>query len=285
MKENVISLQEAVSALEGIDPVHRETGAHQSEADRWEQDPEHQRTIAFYRSHIQAHPDASVLDLGAGAGKVSIHLTLVANVASVIAYDMSLGAMRPLIESARQRIKKTPQLEKISFSFDGRPWSLPFDRECFDVIVCRYSMHHFADQPNTVQEMYRCLKPGGLLLYSDPAMPEHSRSTTQGLYMLREDNFHGYRTYHEMIDLLTDKGLLILGVRPYDYQRGTLDDYLKAADPALKEHLIRAWCSLDDKTKRELKWSGYREGPFITYSIVDIAAHKLDDQTDERSVR
>ncbi len=103
-------------------------------------------------------------------------------------------------------------------------------------------------------------------------MPQHSRDATHGLYLLRENNFYGYLTYHEIIDLVSGSGFEITTIRSYGYQRGTLEQYLGAADPPLKEHLVRAWCGLDERTKRELKWTGRREDPFITYPVVDVAS-------------
>ena len=276
MRKNNLSLNEAITSLNKPGTPLRETSSHQTESERWEKDPEHQKTIEFYSQYIKSYPEANVLDLGGGAGKVAIRIAHFDNVKFLIAYDISFIAMAPLIEGIKNRIQNEPQLKKIEFLCDKKPWELPFDNNSLDVIICRYSMHHFADQLGTIQEMMRCLCPGGLLLYSDPAMPEHSRDTTHGLYLLREDFFHGYRTYHEMIELVKSASFDILSIRPYDYQRGTLDGYLKAAEPSLKEHLIRAWCGLDEKTKKELKWTGKRDGPFITYPIIDIAAKKND---------
>jgi SAM-dependent methyltransferase len=263
MENQLLSWREALEALEQAKTPLRETASQQTESERWEKEPEHQKTIAFYTRYIEQYPEARVLDLGAGSGKVALRVALLDNVVSLIAHDMSAEAMMPLIEGVRHRIQKEPSLEKIRFSCDGQPWELPFNDNMFDVIICRYAMHHFADQPGTVHEIWRCLCSDGIFLYSDPAMPEHSRDTTHKLYRLREDFFHGYRTYHEMIDLVRDPGFEILAMRPYDYQRGTLDHYLRAAHPELKDDLIHAWCGLDEKTKRELKWSGKPDGPFI----------------------
>jgi SAM-dependent methyltransferase len=213
-----------------------------------------------------------VLDLGAGAGKVTTPIALMGNVASVTAYDLCLRAMKPLAEEINQNHHEYPELLRIAFCNEGYPESLPFDAEVFDVIVCRFAMHHFPDQLGAFKEIHRCLRSGGRLLYSDPAMPQHSRDTTHGLYLLRENNFYGYLTYHEIIDLVTGSGFEITAMRPYGYQRGTLEHYIEAADPILKDHLVRAWCGLDEQTKRELKWAGKREAPFITYPVVDVAA-------------
>lgn len=272
----VMSLGEALAILESTGGPHREMLGNIGESERWEKDPEHLRTIEFYSTHIERYPAARVLDVGAGSGKVTIRIAMLAGVSRVLAHDHAVAAMGPLILGVQERHGREPELSKVSFCCEGEPWAMPFDSESFDVVICRYAMHHLADQAGAVAEMRRCLCPGGLLLYSDPAMPRHSRDTTHGLYVVREETFFGYRTYHEMIDLVTERAFQVLGVRPYDYQRGTIDDYLKPADPSMRESLIRAWCGLDAATLAELKWSGRREGPFITYPIIDIAARKID---------
>lgn len=275
----LLEWQTAASMLEEAGHLSRdavrESGSQHSESERWEADPEHLRTVEFYRQCIGDRTNCHVLDLGAGAGKIAIRLAGFDNVTSIVAYDYSLAAMAPLVDGVRRRIPVEPVLSKIRFCNEGAPWHLPFETECFDVAVCRYAMHHFSDQAGAVAEMWRCLRTGGLLLYSDPAMPEHSKDTTQALYVLREENFHGYRTYHEMIDLVSSPGFQIISCRPYDYQRGTLAGYLQAADPALRPHLTRAWCNLDERTKKELRWPGHAEGKFITYPILDIAAQRI----------
>lgn len=250
----------------------RQIEAHKNEAKRWALDDQHQNTIDFYSLSIKNHPDACVLDLGAGAGKITIPIALMKTVESVTAYDEFLPAMEPIVEELLNYSEDLKLDSKIRFCNEGSPWALPFDAEVFDVVVCRFAMHHFADQPGTFKEIRRCLKQGGSLLYSDPAMPQHSRDTTHGLYVLREINFYGYLTYHEIIDLVVSSGFEIAAIRSYGYQRGMLEQYLESADPVLREHLARAWCSLDSRTKRELKWTGRKEDPFITYPIVDVAA-------------
>lgn len=138
----------------------------------------------------------------------------------------------------------------------------------------RYALHHFSRQADVIGDVRRCLKPRGVFLYSDPAMPEHSRAATHGLYLVREETFTGYRTYHELTDLFLGAAFEILSVRPYAGQRGTFADYLSETPAVLKEHLQRGWSGLDDQTKQELKWAGRTDGPFITYPVVDVAARR-----------
>jgi hypothetical protein len=77
-----------------------------------------------------------------------------------------------------------------------------------------------------------------------------------------------------MMARLKDEGFQVVAMRPFEYQRGTLNDYLKEGAPEARESLIRAWLGIDEKTKQEMQWSGKEDGPFITYPVIDIAARK-----------
>jgi|GEM_PF-5229770 len=280
----VLSWRQAADALKDAGYPLAIIEAHHAEAVRnsTQQKLKHQATIDFYSTYLASYPAALILDLGAGAGEVAKPLSRLPNVTSIVAYDIELSAMRPLIEAVAQHYayqmaeaSNNGSLAKISFCSNGSAWQLPFLDQSFDAVVCRYAMHHIEKPCETVQEIYRCLKPGGVFLYSDPVMPEHARDTTHGLYALKESSFHGYLTYHETIDMVTQAGLIIQGLRPYDYGRGTMDQYLKSVEhDAMKAHLIRAWCHLDAKTKQQFKWKGTVNGDFIVYPVVDLAAQK-----------
>jgi len=200
---------------------------------------------------------------------VAIPISRLDSVAEVACFDDDDEALATLTE-----LKERDQIDKLRIESNGLPQAMVFSNEEFDVVICRYAMHHFPKQEEVVQEIFRCLKPGGLLLVSDPAMPEHCRDTTHPLYHIRQESFFGYSTFHELTDMIVGGGFETLAIRSYGYQRGTLNDFLNDSDPSLSKHLSRAWCELDEKSKRELKWSGDFEGPFITYPIVDIAARK-----------
>jgi SAM-dependent methyltransferase len=47
---------------------------------------------------------------------------------------------------------------------------LPFAANRFDALLCIDSMNHFADRLAVLKEWQRVLKPGGLLLYTDPVV-------------------------------------------------------------------------------------------------------------------
>ena len=236
---------------------------------RWLSGPEHRNTLRFYASYLGG-PAASqtVLDLGAGPGTVAIPLSHMPSVGKVMCLDVDQAALATVLAMQDQGIAGCP----IQTTDSGNPDELPFESDSFDGVICRYAMHHFANRSAVMREVARCLKPGGVFLYSDPVMPAHARDTTHGLYLVRERSFHGYITYHETMAMIADAGLSLLGIRPYAYQRGTLRDFLMEADAPVREHLIRAWRGLDQQTKAELGWSGDADGPFIVYPVIDLAA-------------
>jgi SAM-dependent methyltransferase len=236
---------------------------------RWQNNPEHRKTLEFYAWFICGKPDVRILDLGAGPGTVAVPLARLDNVAEVVCMENDPEA----ITSLKATIDKEG-IGNINIASQGEPWDLPFDDGSFDVVVARYSLHHFSNPNKTLAESFRCLKPGGMLLYSDPVLPPHSRNSTHGLFLVREGSFSGYLTIHEMINIILAPGFHIASVRNYLYQRGTLTDYLAKTDTALKAPLTRAWLNLDQHTKDELHWAGQQEGPFITYTMADFAAEK-----------
>lgn len=245
------------------------------ERKRWQKSPEHRRTLEFYAWFLSGTPRSRILDIGSGPGTVAIPLSRLPNVDEVLCADRDTKALETL-----ERLAAREETAKIRTQQITTPWSLDFDDSVFDAVVLRYVLHHFENQAATLREVGRCLKPGGVLLYSDPAMPPHSRDTTHGLYVVREDSFTGYRTYHEILSMFLDAGFEFLAVRPYLGQRGTFADYLaempeELAD--LKPVLGRAWTALDAQTKQELRWAGRLDDPFITYPVVDVALRKPAD--------
>ncbi len=239
---------------------------------RWQMNPEHSLTLEFYTWFIAAFTNARVLDIGSGPGTVAVPIARLKGVRKVVCYDRDMTGLRV----TREASESDGGGEKIRLVQGDMPWKLPFSDAVSDIVICRYGLFYFASQQESLTEMIRCLRPGGLFLYSAPVMPSHTRDTTHGLFGMRQAGFVRFSTYHETIDALSNAGLTLLAVRPYRARPGTLDTHLEEVAPPLKEALARAWVGIDDRTKQELKWSGLRAGPFIAYPTVDIAARLAD---------
>ncbi|MEN1613862.1 class I SAM-dependent methyltransferase, partial [Pseudomonas aeruginosa] len=96
---------------------------------------------------------------GCGAG----HASFVAaqNVSTVVAYDLSAHMLDVVAQAAEAR-----QLKNIT-TRQGYVESLPFADNAFDIVISRYSAHHWHDVGAALREVNRVLKPGGLLIVMD----------------------------------------------------------------------------------------------------------------------
>lgn len=100
-----------------------------------------------------------VLDLGCGGGHVSY--TVASYVKNVIAYDLSSDMLEVVECSAKEK-----QLNNIKTQ-QGVAEHLPFEASSFDVVISRYSAHHWQDIHQALQEIRRVLKPQGIFILID----------------------------------------------------------------------------------------------------------------------
>ncbi|MEH0876628.1 class I SAM-dependent methyltransferase [Pectobacterium cacticida] len=114
---------------------------------------------------LASFPQAKVIDIGCGAG----HASFVAAqaVAEVIAYDLSTQMLDVVSEVAAQKGLNNIRVQQ------GAAESLPFDNGSADIIISRYSAHHWHDVGLALLEMRRVLKPGGQVIMMDVVSPGH----------------------------------------------------------------------------------------------------------------
>jgi SAM-dependent methyltransferase len=94
---------------------------------------------------------------------------------------------------------------------------LPFAEASFDAVFCRGSMHHVPNLKRAFQEIFRVLKPGGYLIFSEPSNDSPLNRLARRLIYRCSDEFHekdeGFRRQH-IQGLLSDLDMEI------DYSRG-----------------------------------------------------------------
>jgi ubiquinone/menaquinone biosynthesis C-methylase UbiE len=129
---------------------------------------------------VAGRGDARVLDLGCGGGHVSFRVA--PEVAEVVAYDLSQDM---LDEVARQAAARG--LRNIA-TRQGNVETLPFADASFDIVMSRYSAHHWRNLDAALREARRVVKPGGLAVFADAASPGPALLDThlQGLELLRD---------------------------------------------------------------------------------------------------
>ncbi len=128
----------------------------------------------------QDYPHGRVLDLGCGGGHVSFHAAT--HVREVVAYDLSSDMLGVVAELARRRQIENLRTQK------GCVEKLPFGDQTFDLVLSRYSAHHWRDLGAGLREAGRVLKCGGRAGFVDVISPGPALldSFLQTLELLRD---------------------------------------------------------------------------------------------------
>ena len=114
---------------------------------------------------VQAMPSVRALDLGCGAGHVAYALAR-GGARQVVACDPSSEMLGVVAQEALRRGHEAIQTRV------GTAEALPFENGSFDLVVTRYSAHHWANVPRALEECARVTAQGGRLIVIDVVAPE-----------------------------------------------------------------------------------------------------------------
>jgi ubiquinone/menaquinone biosynthesis C-methylase UbiE len=133
----------------------------------------------------QSMPQARALDLGCGGGHVAYRMA--PHVASVTAYDLTPSMLEAVLAEASRRGLGNLGVQQ------GAAEHLPFADDSFDLVVTRFSAHHWHDVDAGLREMRRVLAPGGRMLVIDTISPGLPLLDTflQSIELLRDPS-HGH---------------------------------------------------------------------------------------------
>jgi ubiquinone/menaquinone biosynthesis C-methylase UbiE len=160
------------------------------------------RDLERLNARLADFPEARLLDMGCGAGHASF--IAAAQVKDVVAYDLSEQMLTVVSEAA-----KTRHISNIKTQ-QGYAEALPFEDESFDVVISRYSAHHWHDVGKALREVRRVLKPGGVVVFMDVMSPGHPVLDIwlQTVEALRDtSHVHNYSS-GELLSMFNDAGLV-----------------------------------------------------------------------------
>lgn len=164
----------------------------------------------------------AVLDVACGAGAVACPAARVA--ARVAGIDVTPG----MIERAAA--------QQAASGLDNMEWhvgdvaELPFEEGRFDVVLTRYSVHHFLQPADVLAEMCRVCKPAGRVAVADLVLPAEKIAAYDRMERLRDPSHVGVVTESQLGDLLASAGLTDLRWARYLFEL-QLDALLQASFP------------------------------------------------------
>ena len=113
---------------------------------------------AMLIKELAAVSPGRVLDIGCGTG------VLLARLAERGWRAVGLDLCEPMLHEARPRLDGWSGAVSLAV---GDSEHVPFQGRTFDAVTCANSFHHYPHHEAVVREMYRVLRPGGVLLLLD----------------------------------------------------------------------------------------------------------------------
>jgi ubiquinone/menaquinone biosynthesis C-methylase UbiE len=103
-----------------------------------------------------------VLDIGCGSGGITLHIARRFMPASITGFDVE----QPVIREATRRAEAAGLSDMVRF-VQAPPGCLPFGDESYDIVFSKDAMVHVPDKAAIFAEIFRVLRPGGILAASD----------------------------------------------------------------------------------------------------------------------
>lgn len=122
-----------------------------------------------------------------------------------------------ILAIGRERLALDPRCDLARTRFvAGDGMRLPFRDESFDGIICMNALHHMPTYRATLAEMYRVLRPGGRVTFSEPGS-EHSKTPQSINAMKQYGVLERDVVLSEIYQLAKEVGFQRMILKPYVY--------------------------------------------------------------------
>lgn len=237
----------------------------QSVQDQFARVAEHYRTSAVHAAGVDLEQIAAytqrlhsplVLDVGCGAGHVSRAVAPWSR--QVVAFDLTQAMLAQVEQLMRQH-----QIANV-LTRQGDVEQLPFEPASFDLVLSRYSAHHWPNPQRALAECLRVLRPGGALLLSDIVAPEAPAldSLLQTIEVLRDPSHVRDHRVSEWLALFERAGAQVQVLATWDVPIDFASWVTRMATPPERVAVIRGL--LDQTTAEARQAFGLREDGSFT---------------------
>ncbi len=182
---------------------------------------------------VAERPGCAVLDLGCGGGHVAYAAATAGG--RVTACDLSPEMLAVVAaEAARRGLDIATR--------QGAAEALPFADASFDVVLSRFSAHHWRDFALGVREAARVLRPGGVAGFADVVSPGPGVLDTylQAVEVLRDISHVRNRSLAEWQAAASDAGLSASGVVTARLRMEFASWIARMATPPVRAEAIRS---------------------------------------------
>ena len=117
---------------------------------------------------VAAKRPKSILDIATGTGDLAIALSRT-GAEEIIGLDIAPA----MLQVGKEKIKRR-SLDTIITMVEGDSEYLPFENDRFDAITVAFGVRNFEDLDRGLSEIYRVLKPGGIVSILETAVPSRT---------------------------------------------------------------------------------------------------------------
>lgn len=192
-------------------------------------------------------PSPRVLDLGCGGGHVTYRAAPHAR--EVVAVDVADEMLAVVAQTAASKGLRNVQVQRSAAE------ALPFGAAAFDMVLSRFSAHHWLDFDAGLHEAARVLAPGRPAIFVDSIAPSSALLDTylQSIEVLRDGTHVRNRTAGEWIGSLSRAGFRVVATRADRIRIDFASWLARTRTPPQHAHAIRSLLeSASDEVRRGL---------------------------------
>jgi len=201
---------------------------------------------------VQQSHNPTVLDAGCGAGHTAI--TVAPYSRQVIAFDLTASMLEQV-----ERVAMEQGITNLETRL-GDVEQLPFEANQFEVVVSRYSAHHWPNPAKALTEAARVLKPGGRFILSDIVAPAEPALDTflQTLELLRDPSHVRDHSVAQWCTMFEQAGFQVQPVYQWRVPLNFEQWLHRMATPPLNTTMLK---TLYDGASQEIRdWFDIRDG-------------------------